>query len=212
MAGKWQVIIGVLILSIAVLPTNIAAYNSGGIEASEAQVALSPSTGLTQGDSVTIYLTLSNTLQSDAFDVEYAFYMNDYTASQQLLKSVIDIYAQESETVSVTWDGLQESDSRVWVVFEYGGNEQSFFIDFDVAGLPNLRIIQSDLSPSSGINSGDLVQLSTLVKNTGSEPAGASTLKVDLPSTLTDEEISTSALTPGQEEWINTTFNAPSSG
>ena len=212
MAGKWQVIVGVLILSIAVLPTNIAAYNSGGIEASEAQVALSPSTGLTQGDSVTIYLTLSNTLQSDAFDVEYAFYMNDYTSNQQLLKSVIDIYAQESETVSVTWDGLQETDSRVWIVFEYGGNEQSFFIDFDVAGLPNLRIMQSELSPSSGINSGDLVQLSTLVKNTGSEPAVASTLKVDFPSTLTDEEFSTSALNSGQEEWINTSFTAPSSG
>ena len=212
MAGKWQVIVGVLILSIAVLPTNIAAYNSGGIEASEAQVALSPSTGLTQGDSVTIYLTLSNTLQSDAFDVEYAFYMNDYTSNQQLLKSVIDIYAQESETVSVTWDGLQETDSRVWIVFEYGGNEQSFFIDFDVAGLPNLRIMQSELSPSSGINSGDLVQLSTLVKNTGSEPAVGSTMKVDFPSTLTDEEFSTSALNSGQEEWINTSFTAPSSG
>ena len=212
MAGKWQVIVGVMILSIAILPANIAAYNSGGIEASEAQVALSPSTGLTQGDSVTIYLTLSNTLQSDAFDVEYAFYMNDYTSSQQLLKSVVDIYAQETETVSVTWDSLQETDSRVWVVFEYGGNEQSFFIDFDVAGLPNLRIMQSEVSPSSGINSGDTVQLSTLVKNTGSEPAVASTLQIDLPSTLTDEEIATSALSPSQEEWINTTFTAPSSG
>jgi hypothetical protein len=212
MAGKWQVIVGVLILSIAILPANIAAYNSGGIEASEAQVALSPSTGLTQGDSVTIYLTLSNTLQSDAFDVEYAFYMNDYAANQQLLKSVIDIYAQDSEMVSVTWDSLQETDSRVWIVFEYGGNEQSFFIDFDVAGLPNLRVMQSVLYPSSGINSGDSVQLSNLVKNTGSEPAGASTLKVDYPSTLVDEEISTSALSPGQEEWINTSFTAPSSG
>ena len=212
MAGKWQVIVGVLIISIAVLPTNIAAYNSGGIEASEAQVALSPSTGLTQGDSVTIYLTLTNTLQSDAFDVEYAFYMNDYTSNQQLLKSVIDIYAQESQTVSVTWENLQETDDRVWIVFEYGGNEQSFFVDFDVAGLPNLRVMQSELSPSSGINSGDLVQLSTLVKNTGSEPAGASTLKVDFPSSLVDEEIATSALSPGQEEWINTSFNAPSSG
>jgi len=212
MAGKWQVIVGVMILSIAILPTNIAAYNSGGIEASEAQVALSPSTGLTQGDSVTIYLSLSNTLQSDAFDVEYAFYMNDYTSSQQLLKSVVDIYAQDTAEVEVIWDNLQETDSRVWVVFEYGGNEQSFFIDFDVAGLPNLRIMQSEISPSSGINSGDTVQLSTLVKNTGSEPAVASTLQIDLPSTLTDEEIATSALSPSQEEWINTTFTAPSSG
>ena len=130
MAGKWRAITGLIILSIAMLPINTSAYDSNGIQASEAQVALSPSTGLTQGDSLTVYLTLTNTLQSDAFDVEYAFFKNDYTSSQQLLRSVIDIYAQESETVSVTWDNLQESDSRVWVVFEYGGSEQSFFFVF----------------------------------------------------------------------------------
>lgn len=211
MAGKWQAIVGLMILSVATLPINAGAYDSNGIEASEAQVTLSPSTGLTQGDSLTVYLTLTNTLQSDAFDVEYAFFKNDYTSSQQLLRSVIDIYAQESQTVSVTWDNLQESDSRVWIVFEYGGSEQSFFMDFDVAGLPNLRIIQSELSPSSGINSGDTVQLSTLVKNTGSEPAQSSTLHIDFPASLVDQEIPTSALTPGQEEWINTTFTAPQS-
>ena len=211
MAGKWRAIVGLIILSVATLPINASAYDSNGIQASEAQVALSPSTGLTQGDSLTIYLTLTNTLQSDAFDVEYAFYKNDYTSSQQLLRSVVDIYGQESETVSVTWDNLQESDSRVWVVFEYGSSEQSFYVDFDVAGLPNLRIMQSELSPSSGINSGDTVQLSTLVKNTGSESAQSSTLHIDLPSTLVDQEIATSALSPGQEEWINTTFTAPQS-
>ena len=211
MAGKWRAITGLIILSIAMLPINTSAYDSNGIQASEAQVALSPSTGLTQGDSLTVYLTLTNTLQSDAFDVEYAFFKNDYTSSQQLLRSVIDIYAQESETVSVTWDNLQESDSRVWVVFEYGGSEQSFFIDFEVAGLPNLRIMQSDISPSSGIKSGDTIQLSTLIKNTGSESAQSSTLHIDLPAPLEDQEIVTSVLNSGQEEWINTTFTAPQS-
>jgi len=211
MAGKWQAIIGLMILCVATLPINATAYDSNGIEASEDQVTLSPSTGLTQGDSVTVYLTLTNTLQSDAFDVEFAFFKNDYTSSQQLLRSVVDIYAQESETVSVTWDNLQESDSRVWIVFEYGGSEQSFYMDFDVAGLPNLRIIQSDLSPASGINSGDTVQLSTLVKNTGSEAAQSSTLHIDFPAPLVDQEIITSALNTGEEEWINTTFIAPQS-
>ena len=61
MAGKWQVILGVMILSIAMLPLDAAAYNSGGIEASEAQVNLSPPTGLSEGDSMTISLILSNT-------------------------------------------------------------------------------------------------------------------------------------------------------
>ena len=211
MAGKWRAITGLIILSIAMLPINASAYDSNGIQASEAQVALSPSTGLTQGDSLTVYLTMTNTLQSDAFDVEYAFYKNDYTSSQQLLRSVVDIYAQDDETVSVTWDNLQESDSRVWIVFEYGGSEQSFFIDFDVAGLPNLRIMQAEIIPSSGIKSGDTVQLSTLIKNTGSEPAQSSTLHIDLPSSLADQEISTSALNAGQDEWINTTFIAPQS-
>ena len=86
MAGKWRAITGLIILSIAMFPINTSAYDSNGIQASEAQVALSPSTGLTQGDSLTVYLTLTNTLQSDAFDVEYAFFKNDYTSSQQLLR------------------------------------------------------------------------------------------------------------------------------
>ena len=59
MAGKWRAITGLIILSIAMLPINTSAYDSNGIQASEAQVALSPSTGLTQGDSLTVYLTLT---------------------------------------------------------------------------------------------------------------------------------------------------------
>ena len=43
------------------LPLGVSAYNSGGIEASESQVAMIPSTGLNVGDSVTFYLTLTNT-------------------------------------------------------------------------------------------------------------------------------------------------------
>ncbi len=215
MAGKWQVIFGVMILSIAMLPLDAAAYNSGGIEASENQVTLTPSTGLKEGDSMTISLLLTNTLQSDAYDVEYSFYKNDYTSTEQLSMSVVDIFSQESKTVSATWEGLLQTDSRVWVVFEYprnSGNEQSFFIDFEVAGLPNIRVIQTELSPSTGIHSGDTVQLSTLLKNTGSESAGTSTLHLDLPSALSDQEFSTPPLAPGQEEWINTTFTAPQSG
>jgi len=215
MAGKWQVILSIMILGMATLPLNVTAYNSSGIEASEAQVTLSPSGGLTEGDTMTIYLTLSNTLESDAFNVEYAFYKNNYTSNEQLAMSVVDIFSQDTKTVSTTWEGLLESDSRVWVVFEYprnSGNAQSFFIDFDVAGLPNLRVIQTDLTPSTDIHSGDTVQLSTLVKNTGSQPAEASILHLDLPSSLSDQELATSALNSGQQEWINTTFIAPQSG
>ena len=45
MAGRAAVFLGAILLTMVALPMSSSAYNSGGIEASEAQVALIPSTG-----------------------------------------------------------------------------------------------------------------------------------------------------------------------
>ena len=62
-------------------------YNSGGIEASEAQVTMIPSTGLTEGQSVEFYLTLTNTLQIDTINVGYKFYKNQYSNNNKFVKT-----------------------------------------------------------------------------------------------------------------------------
>ncbi|MBT4920379.1 MAG: hypothetical protein HON10_03205 [Euryarchaeota archaeon] len=215
MAGRTAVFLGAILLTMVALPLSASAYNSGGIEASEAQVAMIPSTGLAVGDSVTFFLTLTNTQQGEANNVGYAFYKNQLSNNNKFVQDVIDISGDTSETVSATWDGLLESDDKIWITFEYpfnSGNEVSFFVEFEVAGLPNLRIMQTVLTPATEIYAGDTVEISSLVKNTGTEPASASQLEVNLPGSINDQMISTASLTPGQETWVNTSFTAPATG
>ena len=204
-----------LMLTVCSLPYGVTAYDSGGIEASENQVAMIPSTGLNVGDSVTFYLTLTNTQQSEALNVGYAFYKNQFSTQNKFVENVIDIQGDSSETVEATWDGLIESDDKVWITFEYprnSGNEVSFFIDFTVTGLPNLRVIQTELSPATNIHAGDNIQISNLVKNTGSEPASSSQLQINLPGNIADQYLTTKSLNASEEVWVNSTFTAPETG
>lgn len=215
MARIRALLLAAVMTTMLALPLSVSAYESGGIEASEDQVAMVPSTGLNVGDSVTFYLTLTNTQQTEALNVGYAFYKNQFSSENKFVENVIDIPGDTSVTVDATWDGLLESDDKVWVTFEYPrntGNEESFFIEFDVTGLPNLRVIQTELTPASMIHAGDTVQVSSLVKNTGSVPAGTSQLEVNLPGDIPNQYISTKSLNASEQTWVNTTFTAPQTG
>ncbi|MEC8249110.1 MAG: CARDB domain-containing protein, partial [Candidatus Thermoplasmatota archaeon] len=215
MAHIRALLLAAVMTTMLALPLSVSAYESGGIEASEDQVAMVPSTGLNVGDSVTFYLTLTNTQQTEALNVGYAFYKNQFSSENKFVENVIDIPGDTSVTVDATWDGLLESDDKVWVTFEYPrntGNEESFFIEFDVTGLPNLRVIQTELTPASMIHAGDTVQVSSLVKNTGSVPAGTSQLEVNLPGDIPNQYISTKSLNASEQTWVNTTFTAPQTG
>ena len=215
MAQTRALFLALIMAVMLATPLGVSAYDSGGIEASETQVAMIPSTGLNVGDSVTFYLTLTNTQQNEALNVGYAFYKNQYSTENKFVENVIDIQGDSSQTVDATWDGLLESDDKVWITFEYprnSGNEVSFFIEFEVTGLPNLRVIQTELTPSSMIHAGDTIQLSSLVKNTGSEPAISSQLEVNLPGNLANQYLLTKSLNASEETWVNTTFTAPQTG
>ena len=215
MAQTRALFLALIMAVMLATPLGVSAYDSGGIEASETQVAMIPSTGFNVGDSVTFYLTLTNTQQNEALNVGYAFYKNQYSSENKFVENVIDIQGDSSQTVDATWDGLLESDDKVWITFEYprnSGNEVSFFIEFEVTGLPNLRVIQTELTPSSMIHAGDTIQLSSLVKNTGSEPAISSQLEVNLPGNLANQYLLTKSLNASEETWVNTTFTAPQTG
>ena len=215
MAQGRALLMAAMMAVVLALPLGVSAYDSGGIEASESQVAMIPSSGLNVGDSVTFYLTLTNTQQGEANNVGYAFYKNQYSTANKFVENVIDIQGDSSETVEATWDGLLESDDKIWITFEYprnSGNEVSFFVEFDVTGLPNLRVIQTELTPSSMIHAGDTVEISSLVKNTGSQPAGVTLLEVNLPGNLADQYLETKSLNASEETWVNTTFTAPQTG
>ena len=215
MARNKALFLAAIMATMLALPVSVSAYNSGGIEASESQVAMMPSTGLNVGDSVTFYLTLTNTQQSEALNVGYTFYKNQYSTENKFVENVIDIQGDSSVTVDATWDGLQESDDKVWIAFEFprgSGNEESFFIDFSVMGLPNLRVTQTILTPSTSIHAGDTVQISNLVKNTGTESAIASQLEINFPGNIANQYLATKSLNASEETWVNTTFTAPQTG
>ncbi len=215
MARLKTILVVVMLATIFTPQSSATVYNSGGIEVSEQQVIMIPNTGLVVGDSVEFRLTLTNTLQSEANNVGYAFYKNQYTANNPYVQDVIDINGSSSVTVNVTWEGLLESDDKLWISFEnpFGStNRQTFFVEFNVTGLPNLKIIQTELTPSTMIHAGDSVELSSLVKNTGSQPAAATQLGINFPGNVADQYLETKSLNASEEIWVNTTFTAPQTG
>ena len=199
-----------MLTSIAVVPAS--SYDSNGVEASEQTLSILPASP-TEGGSITGSLTLQNTNSQLAANVDYSFYANAISPSTRLWMSTVDIAAGEFETVSATWNGLAEGENKLWVTYSYNnGPEHAFYHSFTVEGLPNLHIVESTMTPSSGIHSGDTVELNTKIANIGSVDAPASHLEIRFPGSMSDVELATDAITAGSETWVNTTFVAPSTG
>ena len=211
MANKLKSTLVVVLMALTMIPLSVSAETSGGIQASASTLSILPSSP-EAGDSITIFLTLYNSQQSDAFDVEYSFFKDEVSSDARIVTNTVNILGETPVDVSATWNSLTEGNHKVWVTFSHNGDtEASFFLDFVVTGLPNLRVVETTLSPASGINSGDTVTSSNRITNTGSVDASASTLHF---STSTGEEQfwATPAILAGQSQWVNETFIAPESG
>ena len=207
--AKAVFILGLLLFSV--LPLTVQAEESGGIQSSAAQMALSPSNPV-MGGSVDIDVTLYNSQQSDAFNVEVAVYKENIAQSNRLILDTVTIYAESFYTVSTTWSGLTEGTHKVWFEFSAGGDIQARFNkEFNVSGLANLRIDTLELDTSSTVYAGDTVGLSALVLNSGSVDAPETKLLLEVPES-SDVLLTTPALTAGSSAWVNTTLVAPSSG
>ena len=206
---KVAIIVALLLTSL--VPLSVEAADSGGVQSSEAQISLTPDNPV-MGGSVDIQVGLYNSAQSDAFNVQVAVYKNTISTANRLLQDEITIFGEQLETVSVTWGGLTEGVQKVW--FEYSANGDTpvqFNKEFTVQGLPNLRIDTLYIDQSQPIYSGDTVEVSTLVLNSGTVDALSSNLSIVVPQSQ-NTILSTPALTAGSSAWVNTTITAPSSG
>ncbi len=211
MANELKSTLVVVLLALTMIPLSVSAETSGGIQASSSTLSILPASP-EAGDSITILLTLYNSQQSDAFDVKYAFYKDGINSEKKIEENVVTILGETTEDVSTEWLSVTEGTHKVWVTFEANGDtEASFYLEFVVIGLPNLRVVESVLSPLSGINSGDNVTASTRITNTGSVDAAASTLHFS-SSSGEEQFLPTPAILAGQSQWVNTTFIAPESG
>ena len=203
----------ILLLGMATLPLSVNADAVGDIQSGPSSVALSPSAPKA-GDTVTILLGLYNAGQTFASDVEYTFYKESQIPSNIFAQDRVDIESEASVQVSAQWINVLEGEHEVHILVEYprdSGNYMDFYVPFTVTGLPNLKVTTLEVSPTTGIFAGDTITVSSLVRNTGSEPAGASVLHLDLPGAA-DQDLPTPSIDAGSSTWVNTTFTAPSSG
>ncbi len=191
------------------MPISANAEDSGGVQASESTVAISPSNPV-EGGSITITLTLYNSNNFEAEDVIYKFYWNGVSSSQLITANTVDIPAESTADVQIVKSGLTVGEHKVWVAFEYADSgEQIFFSEIIVSGLADLEVTTISTSPVD-VQSGDDVLISTEVSNTGSQDADASRLQINLESQ--SEIVDVPAILAGESTWVNHTMAAPSSG
>ena len=206
---KVGIIVSLLVMSL--LPFPAQAGDSGGVQASAVQLSLTPDNPL-MGGSVDVEVTLYNSQQGDAFNVDVAFYKESVTSDNRLFLDVITVPGEDFVTVSTTWSGLTEGEHKVWFEFSAGGDVPvNFFKSFSVAGLPNLRVDSLEVEQPQPVYAGDLLNLSASILNSGSVDADSSTLLLEVPGSP-DVELAVPALTAGSTHWVNTTIVAPSSG
>lgn len=213
MANTLKVMAVILLLGMATLPLSVNADAVGDIQSGASSVALSPSAPKA-GDTVTILLGLYNAGQTFATDVEYTFFKESQGPNNIIEQGRVDIDSETSVQVSTQWINVLEGEHEVHILVEYprdSGNYMDFYVPFTVTGLPNLKVTTLEVSPTTGIFAGDTITVSSLVRNTGSESAGASVLHLDLPGAV-NQDLSTPSIDAGSSTWVNTTFTAPSSG
>jgi len=199
-------VLAMMVLSF--MPLSATAEDSGGVQASESTVAITPSNPV-EGGSVTVRLTLYNSNNFEAEDVLYKFYWNGYSDDNLMSANIVDIPAQSTVDVDIVKSGLTVGEHKIWIAFEYNdAGEEFFYSEIIVSGLADLEATVTT-SPST-IQSGDSVLVSTLVSNTGSEDADASRLQIELG--VEDAIVNVPAIQAGASEWINHTMVAPSSG
>ena len=201
------IVLAIMVLSFMPLPAT--AEDSGGVQASESTVAITPSNPV-EGGSVTVRLTLYNSNNFEAEDVMYKFYWNGYSDDNLMSANIVDIPAESTVDVNIVKSGLTVGEHKIWIAFEYNdAGEEFFYSEIIVSGLADLEATTISTSPSN-IQSGDSVLISTLVENTGSEDAGASRLQIDLGEE--SEILNVPSILAGGSVWVNHTMTAPSSG
>ena len=200
-------ILAMMVLAVIPMPAN--AGDSGGVQASESSVGISPSNPV-EGGSVMITLTLQNTNNFQADDVLYKLYWDGIATNQLITANTVDIPAESTVDIENVKSGLTVGEHKVWITFEYdGGGEQMFYREIIVSGLAELEASSITTSPSS-INSGDSVLISTEISNTGSQDAESSRVMFDLGSQ--NQILNVPSILAGESTWINHSMTAPSAG
>ena len=209
MASRSVTTLILAMMVLAVIPMPASAGDSGGVQASESSVGISPQSPV-EGGSVIITLTLQNTNNFEAEDVLYKLYWDGVATNQLMTANTVDIPAESTTDIQYVQSGLTVGEHKVWIIFDYdGAGEQMFYRDIIVSGLADLEASLILTSPSS-VNSGDSVLISTEISNTGSQDAESSRMMIDLGSQ--NQILNVPSILAGESTWVNHSMSAPSAG
>jgi len=195
-----------MLMLVGVLPTTVA-DEAGGIAISEDSINISPSP-LTEGGTAQISVVLQNTVNQLADDVSVEFHKNQYLAGSASAVFSVDIDANDIETVGMDWTNLAFGENRIFIRVSYGGDNVLIQKEFDVEGLPNLRV--ATLSVPEESSEGDVVSIAIEVENSGHADAASS--HIELTFAGISNMIPVPALTTGSTVWLNQTDLAPIAG
>ena len=198
---------GILILMLLTILPTTSADDAGGIAISEDSISISPST-LTEGSTAQISVVLQNTVNQLADDVSIEFHKNQYFAGSPSAVFSVDIDANDIETVEMEWTNVQFGENRIYVRVSYGGDNVMKHKEFDVEGLPNLRV--STLNVPAESFADDVIPIAIEIENSGNADAAAS--HIELTFAGTSNMISVPPLASGSQVWLNQTDLAPSAG
>jgi len=208
MASRSMTSLILAMMVLAVIPMPVSAGDSGGVQASESSVGISPSSPV-EGGSVIITLTLQNTNNFEAEDVLYKLYWDGVAPNQLMTANTVDIPAESTTDIQYVQSGLTVGEHKVWIIFDYdSAGEQMFYREIIVSGLADLEAAVTT-SPSS-LNSGDSVLISTEVSNTGSQDAETSRIMIELGSQ--NQILDVPSILAGESTWVNHSMTAPSAG
>lgn len=192
----------------------VLAEDSGGVQASAAQIGMTPAMP-SSGDDVIVSVTLYNSNPTEATGVEVRFYKNTYGDDSTLIRAkLVNVPAQGTEIVSETWAGVPEGNQTIWFTFRYGGqSSQAIYRTFEVQGRPDLAVTDLTVVPESTAHEGDQLNVSSVVRNVGSRDAGASTLRYQIDGASGSfVDVAVPALEAGASTHANATLTAPSTG
>ena len=116
MAKELKSILVVVLLALTIIPLSVSSETSGGIQASPSTLSILP-TSPEAGDSITILLTLYNSQQSDAFNVDYSFFKDGISSDKRIEANTVTIPGESTVDVSTTWNSLTEGTHKVWLHF-----------------------------------------------------------------------------------------------
>jgi len=98
MASRSVTTLILAMMVLAVIPVPASAGDSGGVQASESSVGISPPNPV-EGGSVIITLTLQNTNNFEADDVQYQLYWDGVDDNRLMTANIVDIPAESTTDV-----------------------------------------------------------------------------------------------------------------